>query len=107
LVHLTRLIGRPLLKIKSAIAMSVQSVACGSCLVLMSVICCIPRGSEVDDFHLLRLDWENDKELDAKVDVDSLCRRFCPDSLVDHISAKLVPEMDDELLILVCELVKR
>ncbi len=32
--------------------MSICSVACGSCLVLMSVICCILGGSEVADFHL-------------------------------------------------------
>jgi hypothetical protein len=34
----------------------------------MSVICCILGGSEVADFHLLWSDWENDKELDTKVD---------------------------------------
>jgi hypothetical protein len=78
----------------------------------MSIICCILRGCEVADFHLLQLDWQNDKELDAKVDAtiddeDSLCCHFCLDSLVDHIAAKvLAPEMDDELLILVCELVR-
>jgi hypothetical protein len=93
-------------------AMSIQSVTCGSCLVPMSIICCIPRGCEVADFHLLQPNWENDKELDAKVDAaiedgDSLCCRFCPDSLVDCIAAKvLAPEIDDELLILVCELVR-
>jgi hypothetical protein len=60
----------------------------------------------------LQTDWENDKELDAAVDIaiddgDSLCHCFCLDSLVDHIAAKaLAPEMDDELLILVCELVR-
>jgi hypothetical protein len=75
------------------------------------VICCILGGSEVADFYLLLSDWENDKELnteDAAIDNgDSFCCRFCPDSLVDHIAAKmLVPEMDDELLILVCELVR-
>jgi hypothetical protein len=51
--------------------------------------------------------WENDKELDTKVDAaiedgDSLCHRFCPDSLVDHIAAKVLAlEMDEELLILI------
>jgi hypothetical protein len=29
---------------------------------------------------------------------------FCPDSLLDHIAAKVfAPEMDEELLIVVCE----
>ncbi len=66
--------------------------------------CCIPGRSEVTNFHFLRLDWENDKELDTKVDAanndgDSLCHCFCPDSLVDHIAATvLAPEMDDGLL---------
>jgi hypothetical protein len=112
LAHSTRLIGSPSLKKKSAMTMSIHSVACESCLVPMSVICCIPRGSEVADFHLLQLDWENDNELDAAVDAaiddgDSSCRRFCPDSLLDHIAAKVLAlEMDDELLILVCELVR-
>jgi hypothetical protein len=79
----------------------------------MSIICCILRGSEVADFHLLWSDWENGKDLDTEVDAaiedgNSLCCRFCPDSLVDHITAKvLAPEMDDELLILVYELVRR
>jgi hypothetical protein len=79
----------------------------------MSVICCILGVSEVADFHLLRSDWENDKELDTKVDAaiedgDSLCCHFCPDSLVDHIAAKVLAlEMDKELLILVCELARR
>jgi hypothetical protein len=112
LAHSTRLIGSPLQKVKSAMAMSIRSVACGSCLISMSIICCILGRSEVADFHLLQSDWENDKELDTKVDAaiedgDSLCRPFCPDSLVDHIAAKvLAMEMDDELLILVCELVR-
>ncbi len=53
LAHSTRLIGSPLLKIKSAMAMSIHSVACGSCLVPMSVICCIFGGCEVADFNLL------------------------------------------------------
>jgi hypothetical protein len=75
----------------------------------MSIICCIPGGSEVADFHLLQLDWENDKKLATEVDAvidtgNSSCRRFCPDSLIDHIAAQvLTPEMDDELLILVCK----
>ncbi len=56
LVHSTRLIGSPLLKIKSAMAMSICSVACGSCLVPVSITCCILGGSEVADFHLWRLD---------------------------------------------------
>jgi hypothetical protein len=34
----------------------------------MSIICCILGGSEIADFHLLWLDWENDKQLDTKVD---------------------------------------
>jgi hypothetical protein len=112
LAHSTRLIGCPLLKIKSAMAMSIKSVGCGSCLVPMRVICCIPGGSEVADFHLLRSDWENDKELNAKVDAavddgDSLCCCFCLDSLMDHIAAKMLsPKMDDELLILVCEFMR-
>jgi hypothetical protein len=95
LAHSTRLIGSLLLKIKSAMAMSVCSVACGSCLVPMSVICCILGGSEVADFHLLRTDWENDKELDAEEDAaiddgDSLCHHFCLDSLDDHIAAMVL-----------------
>jgi hypothetical protein len=112
LAHSTRLNGSPLLKIKSAMAMSICSVACGSCLVLMSIICCILGGSELADFHLLRLDWEKDKEFDTKVDAaiedgDSLCCHVCLDSLVDHIAAKLLtPEMNDELLLLLCELVR-
>ncbi len=56
LAHSTRLIGSLMLKIKSAMAMSIRSVACGSHLVSMSVICCILGGSEVADFHLLRSD---------------------------------------------------
>ncbi len=61
------------------------------------------------DFHLLWLDWEHDIEHATKVDAaiedgDSLCCRFCPDSLLDHIAAKVfAPEMDEELLIVVCE----
>jgi hypothetical protein len=78
----------------------------------MSVFCCIPGGSEVTDHHLLQLDWENDKEINAEVDAavddgDSLCWCFCPDSLIDHIAAKVLAlEMDDKLLILVCECVR-
>jgi hypothetical protein len=112
LAHSTRLIGSPLLKIKSAMAMSIHSVAYGSSLVPMSIICCILGGSEVADFHLLRSDWGNDKEFDTEVDAviedgNSLCWCFCLDSRVDHIAAKvLAPEMDEELLILVCELVR-
>ncbi len=46
--------------------------------------------------------------MDATVeDGDSLCCRLFLDSLPDHIAAKvLAPEMDDELLIVVCELVR-
>jgi hypothetical protein len=46
-------------------------------------------------------------ELATKVDAaieygDSLYCRFCPDSLLDHIAAKVfAPEMDEELLIVV------
>ncbi len=92
--------------------MSIQSVACGPCFVPLSIICSILGGSEVADFHLLQSDWENDIELTNKVDAaikdgDSLCCCFCPDSLFDHIAAKVFgPEMDEELLILVCELVR-
>ncbi len=92
--------------------MSIRSVACGSCLVTMSIIWCILGGSEVADFHLLQLDWGNDKQLYTKVDAaiedgDSLFCRFCPYSLLDHIAAKVfAPEMDEELLIVVCELVR-
>ncbi len=48
-------------------------------------------------------------ELATKVDAaiedgDSLCCHFCLDSLLDHISAKVfAPEMDEALLIMVCE----
>ncbi len=44
--------------------------------------------------------------MDAAVEVgDSLCCRFCPDSLLDHIAAKVfTPEMDEELLIVACGL---
>jgi hypothetical protein len=51
-------------------------------------------------------------ELATKVDAaiedgDSLCCRFCPDSLLDHIAAKVfAPEMDEELLIGVRKLVR-
>jgi hypothetical protein len=40
-------------------------------------------------------------EVDAAIeDGDSLCCRFCPDSLLDHIAAKVFTlEMDEELLI--------
>ncbi len=92
--------------------MSICSVACGSCLDPMSIICCIFGESEVADFHLLWLDWEHDIEFANKVDAavedgDSLCCRICPDSLLDHIAAKVfAPEMDEELLIVVCELVR-
>ncbi len=46
--------------------------------------------------------------MDAAVEGgDSLCFRFCPDSLLDHIAAKVfAPEMDEELIIVVCELVR-
>ncbi len=38
---------------------------------------------------------------------DSLCCHFCPDSLLGHIAAKVfAPEMNEELLIVVCELVR-
>ena len=42
-------------------------------------------------------------EVDAAIkDGDSLCCCFCPDSLLDHIAAKVfAPEMDEELLIVV------
>jgi hypothetical protein len=46
-------------------------------------------------------------ELATKVDAaiedsDSLCCRLCPDSLLDHIVAKVfAPEMDEEVLIVV------
>jgi hypothetical protein len=46
-------------------------------------------------------------ELPTKVDTaigygDSLCCRFFPDSLLDHIAAKVfAPDMDEELLIVV------
>jgi hypothetical protein len=42
-------------------------------------------------------------EADAAIDDgDSSCRRFCPDSLLDHIAAKVfAPEMDEELLTVV------
>ncbi len=46
-------------------------------------------------------------ELTTKVDAaikdgESLCCHVCPDSLLDHIAAKvLAPEMDEELLIVV------
>ncbi len=51
-------------------------------------------------------------ELATKVDAaiedgDSLCCRLCLDSLLDHIAAKVfAPEMDEELLIVVWELVR-
>jgi hypothetical protein len=51
-------------------------------------------------------------ELTNKVDAaiedgDSLCCRFCPNSFLDHIAAKVfTPEMDEELLIVVWELVR-
>jgi hypothetical protein len=99
-----------MLKIKSAMAMSIHSVACGSCLVPMSVTL---GGSEVADFYLLWSERENDKELDTKMDAaiedgDSLFCCFWPHSLLDHIAAKVfAPEIDEELLIVVCELVKR
>ncbi len=93
--------------------MSIHSVACGSCLVPTSVICCILGGSEVADFHIFQSDWEHDIEFATKVvtaieDGDSLCCCFCPDSFLDHIAAKVfAPEMNEELLIVVCELVRR
>jgi hypothetical protein len=42
-------------------------------------------------------------KVDAAIeDGDSSCFRFCPDSLLDHIAAKVfTPEMDEELLIMV------
>ncbi len=42
-------------------------------------------------------------EVDAATeDGDSLCCRFRPDSLLNHIAAKVfAPEMDEELLIVV------
>jgi hypothetical protein len=42
-------------------------------------------------------------EMDAaNEDGDSLCCHFCPDSLLDHIAAKVfAPEMDEELVIVV------
>ncbi len=46
--------------------------------------------------------------MDAAIeDGDSLCCCVCPDALLDHIAAKVfTPEMDEELLIMVCKLVK-
>ncbi len=46
--------------------------------------------------------------MDAAIDNgDSLYCRFCPDSLLDHIAAKVfAPVMDEQLLIVVCELVR-
>ncbi len=46
--------------------------------------------------------------MDAAIeDGASLCCPFCPDLLFDHIAAKVfAPEMDEELLIVVCELVR-
>ncbi len=46
--------------------------------------------------------------MDAAIEVaDSSSCRFCLDSLLDHIAAKVfAPEMDEELLIVVCELVR-
>ncbi len=96
-----------MLKIKAAMVMSIRSVACGSCLVPMSAICCILGEGEVADFHLLLQNEEHDMELATEVnavieDGDSLCCRFCPDSLLDHIAAKVfTPEMDEDLLIMV------
>jgi hypothetical protein len=42
-------------------------------------------------------------KVDAAIeDGDSLCSPFCPDSLLDHIAAKVfAQEMDEELLIVV------
>jgi hypothetical protein len=46
-------------------------------------------------------------ELATKVDAaiedgNSLCCQFCPESLLDHVAAKVfAPEMDEELLIVV------
>ncbi len=42
-------------------------------------------------------------EVDAAIENgDSLCCRFCPDSLLDHIADKVfAPDMDEELLIVV------
>ncbi len=42
-------------------------------------------------------------KVDAAIeDGDSLGCRFCPNSLLDHIAAKVfAPEMDEELLIVV------
>jgi hypothetical protein len=47
-------------------------------------------------------------EVDAAIENgDSLCCHFCPDSLLNHIAAKVfIPEMDEELLIVVRELVR-
>ncbi len=46
--------------------------------------------------------------MDAAVeDGNSLCCCFCPDSLLDHIAAKVFAlEMNEELLIVVYELVR-
>ncbi len=46
--------------------------------------------------------------MDAAIeDGDPLSCRFCPDSLLDHLAAKVfAPEMDEELPIVVCELVR-
>jgi hypothetical protein len=46
--------------------------------------------------------------VDAAVeDGDSLCCRFCLDSLLDHIAAKIFAlDMDEELLTMVFELVR-
>ncbi len=46
--------------------------------------------------------------MDAAVDDgDSLCQHFCLDTLIDLITAKVLAlEMDDELLILVCDFVR-
>ncbi len=46
--------------------------------------------------------------MDAAIeDGDSLCYCFCPDLLLDHIAAKVFAhEIIEELLIVVCELVR-
>jgi hypothetical protein len=54
------------------------------------------------------MDIELTTEVDAAIeDGDSLYCCFCMDSLFDHIAAKVfAPEMDEELLIVVCKLVR-
>jgi hypothetical protein len=99
-VHSTRLIGRALLKMKSATAISIRLGASGSCLVPTRVSWAYVGGGWFAAFHLFLS--ECDRELVPELQGDSSNGRFRPEeslSAVDRNVAKvLAPAREDVLL---------